>query len=579
MASSSAPYPDFTANYEMSLAAIFADFPEKPRDFGEVNHILSKTAKMIFDATDSSTLIDGVETYRKIADRCLDCIKGLTDNLNLSAHEIKDCWARASRFEQEAEENSQKLQTAKNTLDHQVKHISSIAQACKKQDELLQEYMSEREHEKTNYRWLTELKDLYNKLEADHKHCEQRFKAFGEMLKDNQELKKEVQDLKIENARLTVENYTHEAAADLDKSSTVQKSSERFPKAYSVNVDFPGHLSIVEGVGSAGFPEALLSMTIGLKRTDPGAAKLPGLDKQKRKWKNGMDTPSLHVSREAPGVHSTASEANSKSSADAAGVSQKMPRILKSMPLTSEKAPNTSGAISKKKLKEPKETPEDTSRKDGSSGKFITSQTPESRCVVLTNFPQGTKPSDLCRIIRGGKIEQILVEVHFGKPMGLIYFFHERHALAFHEWVLRSPRLHINNVPVDSKLLEVRKAANVSVAEESRVIRARVNPGVCRIELIQEFTRLAPKLQIPPASLQTIDMTETTNGTVWADYAFDGRIDAKKFLKGIMDGGVNVKGATYGKDQCEDPFHQGVQAKNWNVGSNNKLANQGATKE
>lgn len=578
MASSSAPYPDFTANYEMSLAAIFADFPEKPKDFGEVNHILSKTAKMIFDATDSSTLIDGVEIYRKIADRCLDCIKGLTDNLNLSAHEIKDCWARASRFEQEAEENSQMLQTAKNTLDHQVKHISNITRACNTQDELLQEYMSKHEHDKNNYRWLTELKDLYNKLEADHKHCEQRFKAFGGMLKDNEELKKEVQDLKIENARLTVENYANEAAADLDKKSAIQKSSERFPKAYSVNVDFPGHLSIVEGVGSAGSPEALLSMTIGLKRTDPVAVKLPGSDNQKRKWKNGMDTPSLQVSREAPGVHSTASEANSKSSADGTGVSQKMPRILKSMPLTSEKAPNPSGTISKKKLQEPKETSEDTSRKDGSSGKFINSQTPESRCVVLTNFPQGTKASDFCRMIRGGKVEQILVEVHFGKPMALIYFFHERHALAFHEWVLRSPRLHINNVPVDSKLLEVRKAASVSVAEESRVIRACLNPGVCRIELIQEFSRLAPKLNIAPTSLQTIDMTETTNGTVWADYAFDGRVDAKKFLKGIMDCGENIKGATYGKDQCEGPFHQGAQAKNWHVGSN-KLANQGATKE
>jgi len=89
MASSSAPYPDFTANYEMSLAAIFADFPEKPKDFGEVTHILAQTTKMIFDATDSSILIDEVETYRKIADRCLDCIKGLTDNLNLSAHGSK----------------------------------------------------------------------------------------------------------------------------------------------------------------------------------------------------------------------------------------------------------------------------------------------------------------------------------------------------------------------------------------------------------------------------------------------------------------------------------------------------------
>ena len=57
-------------------------------------------------------------------------------------------------------------------------------------------------------------------------------------------------------------------------------------------------------------------------------------------------------------------------------------------------------------------------------------------------------------------------------------------------------------------------------------------------------------------------MTETTNGTVRADYAFDGRIDVKKFLKGIMDGGENMKGATYRKDRCEELFRQGVQAKN-----------------
>jgi len=81
--------------------------------------------------------------------------------------------------------------------------------------------MSEREHEKNNYRWLTELKELCNKLEADHKHCEQRFKDFGGMLKDSAELKKEVQELKIEDARLTVENYTHEAAAHLDKRSAI----------------------------------------------------------------------------------------------------------------------------------------------------------------------------------------------------------------------------------------------------------------------------------------------------------------------------------------------------------------------
>ena len=80
----------------MSPSAMFADFPEKPKDFGDVTRILAKTAKMIFDATDFSTLIEGVETYKKITDRFLDCIKGPTDNLNLSAHKIKDCWARAS---------------------------------------------------------------------------------------------------------------------------------------------------------------------------------------------------------------------------------------------------------------------------------------------------------------------------------------------------------------------------------------------------------------------------------------------------------------------------------------------------
>ena len=89
--------------------------------------------------------------------------------------------------------------------------------------------------------------------------------------------------LKIENAQLTVKNFTHEAAAGLNKRSTIQKASQRFPKAYSVNVDFPGHLSIVEGVGLAESPERLLLMTIRLKRTNPGAAKLPGPDNRKRK--------------------------------------------------------------------------------------------------------------------------------------------------------------------------------------------------------------------------------------------------------------------------------------------------------
>ena len=49
--------------------------------------------------------------------------------------------------------------------------------------------MSECEHEKNNHCCLTELKDLYKRLEADHKHCKQRFKDFGRMLKDNEELK------------------------------------------------------------------------------------------------------------------------------------------------------------------------------------------------------------------------------------------------------------------------------------------------------------------------------------------------------------------------------------------------------
>jgi len=139
---------------------------------------------------------------------------------------------------QEAEENSQKLQTVKNTLDHQVKHISNITKTCITQDGQLQEYMSEREHEKNNYRWLTELKDLYNKLEADHKHCERRFKEFGGMLKDNGELKREVQELKIENAQLTVENYTHEAAADLDKdlrSKILQSAFRRLTQSMSIS--------------------------------------------------------------------------------------------------------------------------------------------------------------------------------------------------------------------------------------------------------------------------------------------------------------------------------------------------------
>ncbi|PWW75874.1 hypothetical protein C7212DRAFT_344650 [Tuber magnatum] len=575
MTTSSAPYPDFTANYEMSLAAIFADFPEKPEDFDQVTQILAKTAKAIFDATDSSALIHGVEIYRKIADRCFSCIKGLTDNLNLGAHEIKDCWTRASRFEQEADEKGRKLQMAERTLDHQVKHISTITKACVTQKEMLEECMSEREHGKDNYRWLTELRDLYTKLEADHKHCEERFQAFGGMLKDNEELKKEVQELKIENARLTVENYTHETAADLRKKSTNLNSMESHPKAYSINVDFPGHLSIVESVGPTGSVEALLSMTIGLKRKD---TKFPGQDKSRRRWKHGKNSNSFQVSNEALGVHGEVSEADSRSAEDAAGISRKMSRALKPLPPTSEKVPNLRRAIPKKKLRERRETSEDSSKEDGPSGKFITSVVAESRCVVLTNFPQGTKASELCQIIRGGRLEQILLEVHFGKPIALVYFFHEKHALAFHEWVQKPPRLTINNLPVDSKLLEVRKAAGVSVVEESRVVRVPLNPGVSRSEVVREFSRLAPKLQITPTSLQSVEIVETPDGMSWAEYAFDGRIDAKKFLKGIMTGREHMKGPIYGKDQCEEPLHQGAKAKSWHFGAN-QAVNQEAAKE
>ena len=146
-------------------------------------------------------------------------------------------------------------------------------------------------------------------------------------------------------------------------------------------------------------------MTIRLKRTDPGAAILPGPDKQKRKWKNRMDTPPLQVSREAPGVHGTASEASSRSSVDAAEASQKMSRILKSMPLTSEKARNTSEAISKKKFKEPKETPEDTSRRDESSGKFITNQTPEAG-VQCSRISSKKKPRICAESSAGGGLSK-----------------------------------------------------------------------------------------------------------------------------------------------------------------------------
>jgi len=64
MVFSSTPYPDPIANYEMFPAAIFADFPEKPEDFGDVTRILTKIAKMIFDTTNFSALIEGVGTYR-----------------------------------------------------------------------------------------------------------------------------------------------------------------------------------------------------------------------------------------------------------------------------------------------------------------------------------------------------------------------------------------------------------------------------------------------------------------------------------------------------------------------------------
>lgn len=138
------------------------------------------------------------------------------------------------------------------------------------------------------------------------------------------------------------------------------------------------------------------------------------------------------------------------------------------------------------------------------------------------------------------------------------------------------PKTTYQHVPVDSRLLEVRKAASVSVVEESRVIRAHLNPGVSRIQLVPEFTRLAPKLQIAPISMQAIDITETTNVTVWAHYAFDDRIDAKKLLIWITNHEENMKGVTWRKDQSEGPFHQGVQAKSWNIGCN-KRADQGAT--
>ncbi|KAG0636572.1 hypothetical protein HOY80DRAFT_1088220 [Tuber brumale] len=575
MASSSAPYPDFTAKYEMSLAAIFADFPEKPKDLDEVTQILTNTAKMILNATDSSTLIHGVETYKKIADRCFSCIRGLTDNLNLSANEIKECWTRASHFEREADEKGQKLQNAEHTIGHQVKHISTITKACMTQEKLLEECMSEREHGKNNYRWLTELRDLYTKLEANHKHCEERFEALGGMLKDNGELKKEVQELKVENARLTVENYTHEAAADFKKKFTNQSPAEPYPKAYSVNVEFPGHVSILETIGPAGSVEALLSMTIGLKRKE---AELPGRDGPKRGWGGRMGGPSFQAPAEVRGVCRAVSGASSRSAEDSAGVSHKMLRNLRPLPPTSEEAPMIRRAISGNKGKEPEEALEDTPKESEPSAKFITSVVPESRCVVLTNFPQGTKASDLCRIIRGGRLEQILLEVHFGKPIALAYFFHESHALAFHEWVQKPPRLTINKFPVDSKLLEVRKAASVSVVEECRVVRVPLNPGADRGEAVREFSRLAPKLQIAPASLQSIEMIETREGTTWAEYAFDGRTDAKKFLKGIMAGREHMKGPIYGKDQCEEPLHQGAKAKNWLVGVS-RAVDQEATRE
>ncbi|KAG0129507.1 hypothetical protein HOY82DRAFT_540743 [Tuber indicum] len=575
MATSSAPYPDFTAKYEMSLAAIFADFPEKPKDLDEVAQILEKTAKMILDATDSSTLIHGVETYKKIADRCFSCIKGLTDNLNLGANEIRDCWARASRFEREADEKGQKLQTAEHTIGYQVKHISTITKACVTQEKLLEECMSEREHGKNNYRWLTELRDLYTKLESSHKQCEERFQALGGMLKDNEELKKEVQELKIENARLAVENYTHEAAADFKKTFTNQKPLEPYPKAYSVNGDFPGHLSIVETVGPAGSVEALLSMTIGLKRKE---ANLPGQDRLRRRWRNGTGSPSFQAPTEARSVYRVVSGASSRSADDSAGVSHKMSRNLKPLPPTSEEAPTIHQAIPKNKGKEPEEALEDTPKEDEPSAKFITSVVSESRCVVLTNFPLGTKTSDWCRIIRGGRIEQILLEVHFSKPIALVYFFHEKDALAFHEWAQKPPRLNINNYQVVSKLLDVRKATRVSVAEECRVVRVPLNPGADRGEAVREFSRLAPKLRISPGCLQTVDIIETHDGATWAEYAFDGRNEANKFLKGIMACREHMKRPIYGKDQCEEPLHQGAKGKNWRIGGNSAI-DQGTTRE
>ena len=48
-------------------------------------------------------------------------------------------------------------------------------------------------------------------------------------------------------------------------------------------------------------------------------------------------------------------------------------------------------------------------------------------------------------------------------------------------------------------------------------------------------------------------MTEATNRTTPADYAFDGRVDAKKFPNRIIEGGENMKGAAY-ENQCKEPF-------------------------
>ncbi|RPA93735.1 hypothetical protein L873DRAFT_1508238 [Choiromyces venosus 120613-1] len=585
MASSSAPYPDFTAKYEMSFDAIFFDFPEKPKSFDDVSQILEKMATTIFNATDSSTLIHAVETYKNISERCLCCIKGLTDNLNLGALEIKDCWTRSSHFEHEAGKCGQKLITAEHKMDHQVKHISNITKAYSAQKDLLEECIKEREHEKENYRWLTELRDLYTKLEADHKICKDKFKAFEGMLKENEELKKEIEELKIENAQLTVENYNYEAVADLKNSSTNQNSPEVSPKSYSVNVNFPGKLSIVEDIGSAGSIEALLSMTIGLKRTESKNKNPSGQAKQTRKGKSTTDSSLFQVSKETPSEGETVSEANSKSTEDATGASQEVSRVTNPLPIISEEMP-VMRRVTPKKRYVPRKRPgnvgklelagktdntsikaiEESPKAGGTNG-FINSPVPKTRCVKLSNIPAGAKASDFCRIIRGGKLEQIILQVQFGKPIALVYFFDANGAEALHEWIQKTPRLTINQIPVESKILLARKAATSEDADESRVIRVPLPAGgVTRSELVQDFCRLANKIDVATSALQTVATVQDADGTLYAEYAFDGRNDAKKFLEEIKVGHEHLKFFGYGRDPCEQPLHVGDDTKSWVIG-------------